>query len=215
MERLAVFSLAERFGLIGLAERLLGVARLLSFGQMGLVAQGSAATGGDVILLEPAVSTAEFVVASVKDLVFAQFTGKRSVKERNLGRRLESYLVKALVVVTDNPRLAANQCMFETLSQGFIESQQVVIGKTLAVRRVGYDDGAFLYRLKVLDVTLLKQDGVKQTCGLGVALCGQYGFGILVVTLDAELERTLGRVIIVNLLKEVAVKILPFLKSET
>ena len=84
VERFAVLSFTERLGLIGFTERFLGVSGFLSFSQAGLVTQGSAATGGKVVLLEATVTSAEIVVASVKDLVFAQFTGKCSVKERNL-----------------------------------------------------------------------------------------------------------------------------------
>ena len=105
-------------------------------------------------------------------------------------------------MVAYDPGLTAYEGVLETLTYHLVETEQVVIGKTLAVGRVGYYHGAFLDRLKVLEVTLLELYHVKQAGGLGVALGCQYGLGVLVVTLDAELELTLGRVIVVYLLKE-------------
>ena len=102
MERLSAFSLTERLALIGLTERLISLLCLLLFGQTGLVAQGAAAAGGQVILLETAVTSAEIIIASVKYLVLAQFTGQGAVKQGYLGRRFEAYLVKTLVVIADN-----------------------------------------------------------------------------------------------------------------
>ena len=205
----------EGFSFFGLAEGFLGLSCLLSLCKAGLVTQGSAPAGGQVILLEPAVTAAEIIVTSVKDLILAQLAGKGAVKERNLGRRLESDLVKALVVVAYDPGLTADKGMLETLTYHLVEAKQVLLDQTLAVRRVGDDYGALLYRLKVLEVTLLKLYGIQQACSLGVTLGCQDSLGILVITFDAELKFTLGGVIVVYLLKEVTVKILPFLKCKT
>ena len=62
-----------------------GLPCLLLFGQTGLVAQRAAAAGGQVILLEAAVTSAELIVSAVKYLILAEFAGQGSVKESCTG----------------------------------------------------------------------------------------------------------------------------------
>ena len=85
----------------------------------------------------------------------------------------------------------AYQGMLEALAYHLIEAKQVVLDQTLAIGRVGDDYGALLYRFKVLEVTLLKLYGIQQSGSLCVTLGCQDSLGILVISLDGELELTL------------------------
>ena len=104
--------------------------------------------------------------------------------------------------------------MFESLSNHAVGTEQVGCGDALSVGWV-HDDDALVGRLyEVLEVSLVDGDVGRESCRLDVESGGVHGLHVYVISIDMVLELPFLRVVVVDLVKEIAVEVGPFLKGE-
>ena len=156
----------------------------------------------------------EFPEFSVKNLVFSEFALERSVVERNLYRRLQSYLVEAFRAVAEHPSVVVEELVFQSFSYHSVCSEQVGRGDAFPVWRVGHHDALLLRLLEVLEVGTFYGDAVGESCSFDVKPCGVYSFHVYVVSIDMEFVIPFLRVVVVDGVEEVAVEVRPFFECE-
>ena len=167
-----------------------------------------------VIGLHHSALRAEVLHLAIEYGILAELTLQRTVVDRYLYRRLQTYLLETLLAVAENPRLVAHELMLEPLTYHLVRAKEVGSGYTLAIRRVAHDDALLRRTLEVLEVGLLHGDVAGETCGPHVHACRVHGLDVYVVAVYVVLELTLLRVVIVYAVEEFLIEVGPTLESE-
>ena len=155
----------------------------------------------------------QLVQFSAEYLIFAQFTFQRTIVKRRTQGRLQAYLVKAFLTITEHPGIVVRKLMLQSLTQSLVESQQVGCRDALSVRWIGHHH-TFLFRLcEVLDIPLLQSDVFGETSR--TYILGGYGNGFVIdiISVDMVFEGPLCRIILVDGIEEFLIKVGPFLEG--
>ena len=104
--------------------------------------------------------------------------------------------------------------MLESLSDGAIQTQEVVCGDAFSVGRIGHHQGRSLHLHKVGHIATLDGDVFGQACSTHIIGGNVYGLPVDVVTVDVVLKLALCRVVIVYLVEHLLVKVGPLLKGK-
>ena len=163
--------------------------------------------------LDVTSALAHILVRTVKYLILAQLAFERAVVERSAQRWLQPDGLKTLLSVAQYPGIVAYKLMLELLANHLVQTQEVRSRDTLAIRRIGDDDGLLARLGEILEILQDNIDVLAQTGSLNIVGGNLHGLTIVVIAVDVVLELTLTAVIIVYAAEEFRIKVRPFLES--
>ena len=131
-----------------------------------------------------------------------------------LDRRLQSYLVETLLAIAQNPGIVACKLMLQSFTDHLVSTQQVGCRNALAVWRVHHDDALLLRLHEVLEVALLYRDVAGQSCRTHIQTGGIHSLHVDVVAVDVMVELPFLRIVIIDIIEQVAVEVLPLLEGK-
>lgn len=139
VEAVAVFIIIRVW--TSVASEILGTSVAKTFFSSGLEGFGVAHLAALLVSLDGASGGAVVVQATVEEDVLAEFAFEGAVVEGCLEGGFQSNLVKVLVLVAENPRLATSELALELLADGLVEALKVGRLEALTVGGIGDDKG--------------------------------------------------------------------------
>ena len=103
--------------------------------------------------------------------------------------------------------------MLQAFANHLVQAQQVGRRDALAIRRIHNHDALLLRSLEILEVLLCYGNVLAQSGCLYIGRCNLHGMAVDVISIDVVLEFMLVAVILINAVKEFAVKVGPLLKG--
>ena len=82
----------------------------------------------------------EILHSATENSIFSKLTLQAPVEHRNFNRRLEPYLFKAFLTITQYPGIVPHEFMFQSFANHLVRSEQIGCGDTLSIRWVCDDD---------------------------------------------------------------------------
>ena len=156
----------------------------------------------------------EVLHLAVEHHILAEFALQASVEYRNLDRWFQTNLLEALLAVAQYPSLVAGKSLLEALTYHLVGVQKVRGRDALSVWRVHHDDALLCWLGEVLEVLLGDGDVLAQSGSTNVEVGCVYSLHVNIVTIDMVLELALLRVVVINHVEEILVKIVPLLEGK-
>ena len=154
------------------------------------------------------------LIRSGKEFVAAVFARQLAIHQLELRLGAETDVVETLVAVAQDPRLAAHEDVLQPFADHAVKLADVVGRDALAVGRVGDEDGGLRCAHELLEGHGAERDVTREAGAAHVALGAADGVGRDVGAVTEEFEIALPRVVVVDRLKKLAVKVWPALEGE-
>ena len=164
--------------------------------------------------LHHATFRAEVLQFTVKHLVLTELALQTAVVKGNLDAGLQTNLVEALLAVAQYPGVVALELVLQSLTNHLVGTQQVGCRDTLTIRWVRYHDALVGRLCKVLEVLLLYGDDIAQSGCLHIHAGGVHSLHVDVVAVNLVVKLTLLTLVVVDLIKQVGIKVRPLLKGK-